>query len=137
MNILRFIIPKSLVEYIEMDSTVRQGLEKMKFHRYVAIPVLDSEGVYVGTLRNDDIYKYLFENRSSNYAMAQKASVMQILDTDYLRPLLHSASFEELFDRVKEHNFVPVVDDRGCFIGIILRRDVMNYLWGYYTEHRE
>ena len=136
MNILRFIIPKSLVEYIEMDSTVRQGLEKMKYHRYVAIPVLDDEGVYVGTLRNDDIYKYLFDKRSSNYAMAQKASVMEILDTEYLKPLLHSASFEQLFDRVKEHNFVPVVDDRGCFIGLILRRDVMNYLWGYYTEQQ-
>ena len=35
---------------------------------------------------------------------------------------------EELFELVKEHNFVSVVDDRGCFIGIILRRDVMNYL---------
>ena len=137
MNILRFIIPKSLVEYIEMDSTVRQGLEKMKYHRYVAIPVLDGEGVYVGTLRNDDIYKYLFENRSSNYAIAQKTSVMQVLDVDYLKPLLHSAGFEELFDRVKEHNFVPVVDDRGCFIGLILRRDVMNYLWGFYKEHEE
>ncbi len=137
MNILRFIIPKSLVEYIETDSTVRQGLEKMKYHRYVAIPVLDSEGVYVGTLRNDDIYKYLLNRRGLNYERAEKTSVMEILDMGYLKPLLHSATFEQLFDRVKEHNFVPVVDDRGCFIGLILRRDVMNYLWGYYSEHEK
>ncbi|MBQ9084383.1 MAG: CBS domain-containing protein [Clostridia bacterium] len=134
MNILRFIIPKSLVEYIDSDSTVRQGLEKMKYHRYVAIPVLDSEGRYIGTLRNDDIYKHFMEKSMTEHGPAGRASVMEILDTGYLRPLIHSASFEELFDRVKEHNFVPVVDDRGCFIGLILRRNVMDYLWECYKR---
>ena len=134
MNILRFIIPKSLVEYIDSDSTVRQGLEKMKYHRYVAIPVLDSEGRYIGTLRNDDIYKHFMERGMTEQGPAGRASVMEILDTGYLRPLIHSASFEELFDRVKEHNFVPVVDDRGCFIGLILRRNVMDYLWECYKR---
>ena len=136
MNILRFIIPKSLVEYITTDSTVRQALEKMRFHRSVAIPVLDADGVYVGTLRNDDIFKYFLDSESFNSRHAEKDSVLEILDTGYSKPLIHSANFEELFERVKEHNLVPVVDDRGCFIGIILRRDVMNYLWKKYNEHK-
>lgn len=132
MNILRFIIPKSLVEYITSDSTVRQGMEKMKYHRYVAIPVLDAEGRYLGTLRNDDIFKYFLSNGKFDSRRAERDPVMKILDVNYSKPLLHSATFEELFERVKEHNFVPVVDDRGCFIGLVLRRDVMNYLWGQY-----
>jgi len=134
LNILRFIIPKSLVEYIDDRSTVRQALEKMRFHRYVAIPVLDAEGRYLGTLRNDDIFKYFLDNGSFDTRSAERDSVMRIIDESYSRPLLHSAGMTELFERVKEHNFVPVVDDRGCFIGIILRRDVMNYLLGFYKE---
>ena len=134
MNILRFIIPKSLVEYIDDGSTVRQALEKMRFHRYVAIPVLDGDGRYIGTLRNDDIFKYFLDNDSFDTRSAERDSVMNIIDRSYSKPLLHSAGMEELFERVKEHNFVPVVDDRGCFIGIILRRDVMNYLLGFYKE---
>jgi len=134
LNILRFIIPKSLVEYIDDRSTVRQALEKMRFHRYVAIPVLDAEGSYLGTLRNDDIFKYFLDNGSFDTRSAERDSVMRIIDESYSRPLLHSAGMTELFERVKEHNFVPVVDDRGCFIGIILRRDVMNYLLGFYKE---
>ena len=59
---------------------------------------------------------------------------MDILDVDYSRPLNQTADMQELFEMVKEHNFVPVVDDRGCFIGIILRRDVMNYLLKYYKN---
>lgn len=134
MNILRFIIPKSLVEYITSDSTVRQGLEKMKYHRYAAIPVLDGEGHYIGTLRNDDILKFFLEVGAVDFRLAERASVMDIIGEHSPKPLLHSAGFDELFDTVREHNFVSVVDDRGCFMGLILRRDVMNYLWEQYKK---
>ncbi len=122
------MIPKSLSVFITDDSTVRQGTEKMRYHRYVAIPVLDSEGKYVGTLRNDDILNYFMENKHLTRRDLEKTSVMAVTDTS-CKPLSHDASLELLFEEVREHNFVPVVDDRGCFIGIILRREVMNYLW--------
>lgn len=136
MNIFRFIIPKSLVEYITEDSTVRQGIEKMRFHRYVAIPVLDGEGRYVGMLRNDDILEYFLSVRDIDIRQAEKILVSNIVDASYSRPLYHNATMHELFELVKEHNSVPVVDDRGCFIGIVLRRDVMNYLLKYYDPEK-
>ena len=34
----------------------------------------------------------------------------------------------ELWERVLEQNFVPVVDDRDMFVGIVTRRSVMAYL---------
>ena len=136
MNIFRFIIPKSLVEYITVDSTLRQGFEKMRFHRYVAIPVLDSEGKYVGMLRNDDILEYFLSTKSFDLKEAEKTEVGSIVDPLYSRPLYHHSTMEELFELVKEHNSVPVVDDRGCFIGIVLRRDVMNFLLKYYDPDK-
>ena len=136
MNIFRFIIPKSLVEYITTDSTVRQGFEKMRFHRYVAIPVLDGEGRYVGMLRNDDILEYFLSVSSFDMKTAERASVSDIVDRSYSRPLYHNSTMEELFELVKEHNSVPVVDDRGCFIGLVLRRDVMNFLLKHYDPER-
>ena len=135
MNILRFMIPKSSVEYITDASTVRQALEKMRYHHYVAIPVLRSTGEYVGTLRNDDIFKYFIDNSTFDTRAAERDSVMKILDNGYSKPLLHSATVDELFEMVKEHNFVPVVDDRSCFIGLILRRDVLDFLHKFYTAN--
>ena len=137
MNILRFIIPKSSVVCLDKSSTVRQALEKMRFHRYAAIPVLDGEGMYVGTLRNDDIFKYFLENGKFDSRAAERDSNTSILEASYSKPLYHNASMGELIENVKEHNFVPIVDDRGCFIGIILRRDVLNFLSKYYEENRE
>ena len=137
MNIFRFIIPKSLVEYITVDSTVRQGLEKMRFHRYVAIPVLDADGKYVGMLRNDDILEFFLSVESFDLRIAEKTLVGDIIDPSYSRPLYHHSTMEELLELVKEHNSVPVVDDRGCFIGIVLRRDVMNFLLKYYSPDKK
>ena len=137
MNILRFLVPKSLVAYATDDSTVRQAFEKMRFHRYVTIPVINGEGEYVGTLRNEDIFRYFLDNNDFDYKKAERDSVNAIIDQSYTKPLLHNASVAELIEMVKEHNSVPVVDDRGCFIGIILRRDVLNFLSECYEKSRE
>jgi len=135
MNIMRFVVPKSLVEYVTTDSTVRQALEKMRYHRYAAIPVIDADGRYFGTLRNDDLLAYFLDNGNFDSRSAERDGVAGILDNNYSPPVYHNASMNELIEKVKEHNFVPVVDDRGCFVGIILRRDILNYLLKFYNEN--
>ena len=137
MNILRFMIPKSSVEYIYGSHTVRQALEKMRYHHYVAIPVLDEEGLYLGTLRNDDLFRYFLDNGTFDARAAERDRVVSILDKEYSKPIYHNATVSELIENVKEHNFVPVVDDRGCFIGIILRRDILNFLLKFYENKNE
>lgn len=134
MNILRFLVPKSSVEYITSDATVRQAIEKMRYHHYVAIPVLDDEGKYVGAIRTDDIYKYFLDNGKFDYKSAERDGLMKVMTEAYSSPLYHDASMDDMIEYVKEHNFAPVVDDRGCFIGIILRRDVLSFLFKFYQS---
>ena len=55
MNILFFLTPKSDVVYINDDETLRQALEKMEHHRYAAVPVINHQGRYVGTLTEGDL----------------------------------------------------------------------------------
>ena len=137
MNIMRFVVPKSQVEYVTVDNTVRQALEKMRFHRYVAIPVIDGEGRYIGTLRNDDIFAYFLDSGSFDTRSAEKDKVTEIIDINYSPPLYHDSSMDELIERAGEHNFVPVADDRGCFVGIILRRDILKFLSNYYSKYEK
>ncbi len=137
-NILSFLIPKSLVEHIDDGSTVRQALEKMAYHRYTAIPVLGDGGRYVGTVTTDDIFKFFIDSGSfSKHGEAEETSVLGIMKKNPARPISHETSMHTLIEQVKEHNFVPVVDDRGCFIGIILRRDVLNYLLKFYNDNED
>lgn len=43
-------------------------------------------------------------------------------------PVHADSNMEDLLNKVMVQNFVPVLDDNNIFIGIITRRDVMNYL---------
>ena len=55
VNILFFLTPKSEVAYIYEDYTMRQALEKMEYHRYSSIPIINNEGKYVGTITEGDL----------------------------------------------------------------------------------
>jgi stage V sporulation protein AF len=47
--------------------------------------------------------------------------------TDIAILYMEGKADSDLVEKVKERNFAPVVDDRGCFIGLITRRDVLSY----------
>ena len=127
MNVLRFLTPKIEVEYINIDSTVRQGLEKMKFHGYAAIPVIDDEGRYVGTVTEGDFLWALYNNNNPDLKKLEKTELRTIIRRDY-QAVQASASMDEILTRVYYQNFVPVVDDRGVFIGLIKRKDIIRHL---------
>lgn len=133
MNILRFLTPKAEVEYIDIESTVRQGLEKMKYHGYAAIPVIDEEGHYKGTVTEGDFLWALYNNNSPDLKRLEKTELKTIVRRDY-QPVKASASIDEILSRAYYQNFVPVVDDRGVFIGIIKRKDIIKYLAGVKVE---
>ena len=70
-----------------------------------------------------------------DFKLAEKDGIKEILDMQYSKPLYHNSKIEDMIECVREHNFVPVVDDRGCFIGIILRRDVLDFLFEQYKKN--
>lgn len=127
MNVLRFLTPKIEVEYVNIDNTVRQGLEKMKFHGYAAIPVIDDEGLYKGTVTEGDFLWALYNNNNPDLKKLEKTPLSSIIRHDY-QPVLASASIDEILTRAYYQNFVPVVDDRGVFIGIIKRKEIIKHL---------
>lgn len=127
MNILYFLTPKAEVEFIDYDSTIRQGLEKMKFHGYAAIPVVDAEGRYKGTVTEGDFLWALYNNGEPDLRQLEKKPLSAIIHRDYTA-LNASSGIDEILDLAYKQNFVPVVDDRSVFIGIIKRKDIIRYL---------
>ena len=49
-NILFFLTPKSQVAYCLDTFTLRQVVEKMDFHHYAAMPILNKKGKYIGEI---------------------------------------------------------------------------------------
>lgn len=127
MNILFLLRIKNDVSYIYDDNTLRQGLEKMKSHGYTAIPVITREGDYVGTISEGDFLWHIIKYGRGSIKDQEDYYVRDIIRKDYMRPVKVSATVEELLESAMNQNFVPVVDDRNKFIGIVTRRDIIKY----------
>jgi predicted transcriptional regulator len=135
MNVLFFLKPKATVAYVYCDNTLRQALEKMRFYGYSAIPVLDREGKYIGTVTEGDFLWKLSDSSAWDNHAQERLYVRDILRPDHNPSVNVNASIEDLLLMAMNQNFVPVVDDTGIFIGIVTRRDIMQFY--YKTTHGE
>ena len=131
MNIAYFLLPKNTVAYLYDDYTFRQGLEKMRYHGYTAIPVITREGQYVGTVSEGDFLWRLLSQEDARRPLPMKEledlRIRDILNVDAYPPVRITVSMEELLSSAMQQNFIPVVDDLGNFTGIVTRKDIIRY----------
>lgn len=126
-NILKLLTPKDKVSFIEIDMTVRQGLEKMRARGYSAIPVLKKNGTYYGVISEGD---FLWDIIDDNVVTIQELETKKV--KDIIRKKVPSCkidvSYEKLLELITNYNFVPIVDDRNVLMGIITRKSVLDNL---------
>lgn len=129
MNVAFFLTPKKDVVWIQARSSMRQALERMEFHRYTAVPVLDEQGRFAGVLTEGDLLWMFKHNTSMTFHDTEHVSINEVPRTGRpIRPVHVDAQMEDLFALAAEQNFVPVVDDEDTFIGIVRRSSIIEYL---------
>lgn len=126
-NVSFFVIPKQDVIYLPYDATMRQALEKMEYHRYTAIPLIDDKGKYVGTLTEGDLLWKIKNTFDFTFDSLNKIPLTEVPLRWQNHPVRIDATIGDLIDRAIEQNFVPVVDDDDVFIGIVRRREIIEY----------
>jgi CBS domain-containing protein len=129
MNILFFLKPKSEIAYLYDHFTLRQALEKMKHYGYAAIPVIDNEGRYAGTLSEGDLLWAIVERNALENHEREHVQVKDIAQGRQIVPVNVNSEIEDLLLAAMNQNFVPVTDDRGLFIGMVTRKDVLQYFY--------
>ena len=127
MNVAFFLIPKSQVTYLTEGSSFRQGMEKLRRHGFAAIPVISREGKYLGSISEGDFLWNIMSMGSTDPYDLEDAKIDDII-SDRNPAVSVTTPSPALWDQVLDQNFVPVVDDRGMFMGIVTRRSVMAYL---------
>ena len=126
-NILFFLTPKAMCVYLYDDYTVRQALEKMEVAGYAALPILTRDGEYQGTLTEGDVLWAMKNLCNLNLKQAEKVRIMDISRRRDNLPVPVNTPMHDLVERAQTQNFVPVVDDKDTFIGIVTRRGIIKY----------
>ena len=128
MNVITLLTPKAQVAYLYEDCTARQGLEKLRSRGYTAVPVLNREGAYVGTVSEGDFLWSILENHNGDLQAMEQLPLKKLLRKGFNPPVNVLVTMEELLERAMQQSFVPVSDDRGAFIGIVTRQTIMRKL---------
>lgn len=131
MNILFFLTPKQDVAYIYDDFTLRQALEKMEHHRYSSIPVLNRKGEYVGTVTEGDLL-WGIKNQNLKLENAEDIPIRSIPRKRDYKPVSVNTQMDELVAAAMTQNFVPVLDDKKSFIGLVKRNAIIQYCYDRY-----
>jgi CBS-domain-containing membrane protein len=121
------LTPKAESSFLLESYTLRQALEKMEYHHYTAMPVLDNDGYYLYTLFIDDCLWVFKNSPEMRFVDAEKIPIKSIKVTRKVEAVNISAQLDELIRKTIEQNFIPVVDDLGVYIGLVRRKDIIEY----------
>lgn len=127
MNLLFFLTPKATCTYLYDDFSIRQAIERMESGGYAALPILSRSGAYRGTLTEGDLLWAIKNLCVMDMRDAESHSIMDITHRKDNVPVRVTTDMKELLLKATDQNFVPVVDDKGDFIGIVTRRSIMRY----------
>lgn len=127
MNILFFLTPKSDVDYIVENQTIRQALEVLAEHRHAAVPMISEMGKYIGTITEGDILRRFLEDSNLSIDEMEHIPIRDIPRRTANYPVGINEEVQDLISAAMVQNFVPVIDDDKVFIGIVTRKDIMQY----------
>lgn len=129
MNILFFLKPKGECVYVYDEDSLGDVLDVMEKHRYASIPMISkTTGAYRGTITEGDLLWYIKNKCGLSVHNAEDIRVKDIRRYRDNQPVSVGANMEDLISKVVQQNFVPVIDGQKCFIGIITRKNVIEYL---------
>ena len=137
MNVLFFLTPKTDVAYVSEDDSLRQVMEKMDYNKYSAVPILGEDGKYKGTITEGDLLWKIKQDGKFDIKEMEDISVMSIDRRVENITVNINKNIEELVLKLMDQNFIPVVDDDDVFIGIVKRRDIIEYFFNRDIKNHE
>ena len=126
-NILFFLTPKALCAYLQDDYSIRQALERMEAAGFAALPILNKRGEYRGVLTEGDLLWAIKNLCYMDMRQAEAHRIMEIPRKKDHVPVKVTTNMHELVERAISQNFVPVVDDKDTFIGLVTRGAIIRF----------
>ena len=127
MNILFFLTPKAMCQWIGAEDTLRQAMERLYHSGYTALPVIDQNGKYCGVVTEGDLLWALKRLCVMDLRQTEEHGLSELRPRRTIQPVRVDTRVEELIARAADQNFVPVIDDKGDFIGIVTRSKILKY----------
>lgn len=133
MTITSFLKPFYELALVYDDQPLSEALATMTKHRFTSLPVITRNQKYVGTISEGDILHFVLKNADCfdpknlakyNVSQVNRHRDYETVNLDSTMPLLLSKASNE--------NFVPVINEKDLFVGIVTRKVLLDYFF----EHK-
>ncbi len=122
MTAASLLIPKISAKYLYDTYPLELALKELRKTGYTAVPVISKDGRYISTVSEGDFLWYLFENEGVSL---KETRVKDIICKEKNPPAPITSTTDELFEAALVQNFIPIIDDRGFFMGIVTRQNIL------------
>ena len=130
MNIAKIMIPKISTVFLYEKDTIRQGLERFMVHGYTAVPVLNDQEQYIGSVTEGDFLRHLLACQTTDLKVQERYLLGSIVRRDFCPALQIDADSEQVVTAMLNQNFVPIVDGRNALCGILTRKRLIEFQIG-------
>lgn len=125
-NVVFFLKFKKDLQFYYSSLSVLDALNAMKKHGFTAVPVIDQAGCYMGSVTEGDFLWFVLQN-GNDLSLLEKTQVKSLIRPGFMPAVNIDVSLNELLETSFHQNYVPVVDDRNKFIGIVTRQSLLRH----------
>ncbi|TSO27004.1 cyclic-di-AMP-binding protein CbpB [Lactobacillus sp. LL6] len=133
-----FLIPASRIAFVQDDNPLYHAFLILTKVKYSKIPVLDKNRRVVGLITLAMITDKMLETDEISIDPLNNLKVRDVMQRDFPKINFVETTLERQLHLLIDNPFLPVVDSKGVFQGLLTRREwikAFNYVFHTYDEH--
>jgi CBS domain-containing protein len=135
-EIAPFIIPKEKVVVVDPDWSLERALLVLTRKGTNSVPVINKKGQIDGIISKTDILDFLLKISRGNeidFTQLSKHTVQEAMNKNH-SGILANSIFSFAFEVLVNRSYIPIIDLKGQFVGILTRKIMMEQVIEYFKE---
>ncbi|CCI84992.1 cystathionine beta-synthase (CBS) domain protein [Lactobacillus pasteurii DSM 23907 = CRBIP 24.76] len=135
-----FLIPATRIAFVQEDNPLYHAFLILTKVKYSKIPVLDKDHKVVGLLSLSMITDKMLTTSEISIDPLNQLKVKDVMQTKFDKINFVQTTLETQLHLLIDNAFLPVVDDRGVFQGLLTRREwikAFNYVVHNFDKNYE
>ncbi len=129
MKAKELVTNKKKITYVYGDSTLEEAIKAFAKSSYSMIPVLERvSDRYLYSITATDVLNWMAAGHSLEEAEKTPLSALSL--TRLIASCQENAEVSSIADLVANQNYVPLVDEKGVFVGLVTRKSLIFRLLG-------
>jgi len=135
-EITPFIIPKEQVVVVEPEWSLERALLILTRKGTNSVPVINCAGQVEGVISKTDILDFLLKISKENeidFSRLSKHAVQEAMNKNH-SGILANSIFSFAFEVLINRSYIPIIDLKGQFVGILTRKVMMEQVIQFFKE---